>query len=400
MGMQFFMPAPVHHLVFVRDIPLPSSLPDSHRTAGDPVASGLAVLFDHFDFQAIDLQMHLLFLAHSGPNPDREQQVNSKFNPAKDAKTDGNIIVFDTIQKKPIALVPIPQVAGITIAQDLHKVYAADANDNSIYVIDERTLSFSSIQLQDNDSPDGIEYDAIDHLIFVSNPGTPPNPDKTLAIDKKNQNETIIDALTDKVITRIPLGIDGKWGDDVGHVRFDTGLHLMFVPVQQLPNPDDPNPNLFPPAGAAWLVAINPATRSVVTRIKLPDRCITPHGMAIDAEQHIAFVACVDDEPASIVRVDLQKARTINEPHWPVPLNPDILVLDHSLHILYVGCGAGLAVFSEQGRTLRWLGNYAFGVSTHTVMVNDETHEVYLPMPRLGGRPVLRIMLFNPNGQD
>lgn len=395
-AVQFVAPAPKHHLQLMRDIALPSSLPDRFRTGQNPTALGAAVLFDHFDFQAIDAQAHLLFIAHSGPNPDRERQINPNFNPATDAKTDGNIIVFDMKQQKVVALLPVPQVAGITVAQNLHKVYAADANDNTIYAIDERTFKLTVIQLQDNDSPDGIDYDAADHLLFVSNPGTPPNPDKTMAIDRKNQNETVINALTDKVVAVIPLGVDGRWGDDVGHVRFDAPLDRAFLTVQQLSDPDDPNPNLLPPINASWLVEINPTTSNIEARYKLPSGCITPHGMAIDAVQQVAFIACVD--ASSIIRMDLRTMQAFAEPFWPVPLNPDILVIDHVLHILYVGSGAGLAIFKEDNRSLQWLGNYAFGVSTHTVMVDDETHQVYLPLPRLGGRPVLRIMQYDPSG--
>src|SRR5690349_14068612 len=128
MAIQFLMPPPKHHLQLIRDIPLPSSLPDRFRTAQNPTALGAAESFDHFDFQALDEQNHLLFIAHSGPSPDREQLVNPKFNPDTDAKTDGNIIVFDMLQQKVLALLPVPQVAGITVAQDIHKVYAADAN--------------------------------------------------------------------------------------------------------------------------------------------------------------------------------------------------------------------------------------------------------------------------------
>src|ERR1051326_9003761 len=76
MAIQFVVPAQKHHLQLVRDIPLPSALPDHFRSAQNPTALGAAVLFDHFDFQALDEQAHLLFIAHSGPSPDREQQVN------------------------------------------------------------------------------------------------------------------------------------------------------------------------------------------------------------------------------------------------------------------------------------------------------------------------------------
>jgi hypothetical protein len=380
--------------VLVRDIPLPGALPDAFRTVQTPLAPGLALLFDHFDFQALDKQNHLLFIAHTGPSPDREAQVNPKFDPVKDAKTDGNLLIFDTIQQKVVALLPIPQVAGIVLAPDLHKVYAGDANDNIIYSINELTFVATPIQLQNNDSPDAMEYDQADHLIFVSNPGTPPNPDQTQVIDRKNQNETIINALTDKVVGRIPLGVDGQWGDDIGHVHYDSGLHSGFVVVQQLPNPDDPNPNLLPPPGTARLVQFNPLTRRVITRLKLPDTCFIPHGMAIDVKQHIAYIACVDADPSSIVRVDLRKMQVFPEPLWPVQLKPDIVVIDRTLQLLYVGTSAGLTLFKIDGRNLIRLGNFLMGINAHTVMVNDETHQVYIPLPRVGGRPVLRILQY------
>ncbi len=396
MAVQFTTPSLPHRLLFEKDIPLPGAFPDKFRTPQNPFAPGVAVLFDHFDFQALDPQTHLLFIAHSGPAPDREQQINPNFNPDTDAKTDGNIVVFDTIQDKVVGLLNIPQVAGIVVAPDLLKVYAADANDNIIYAIDERTFKTTSIQLQDNDSPDGLTYDQIDHLVVVSDPGTPPTPDTNI-IDRKNQNETVINALTDKVIARIPLGIDGQWGDDVGHVKFDPGLHRIFVVVQQLPNPDDPNPNLLPPPATARLVEIDPLTFQIITRLTLPDSCFTPHGLAIDTEQHIAFIACVGEDPASLLRVDLQTMKVFPEPPWPVEIKPDIIALDRSLHLVFVGCSVGLAVFQEEGRNLKWLGNYVFTLNMHTVAVNEETHEIYLPLTRVGNRPVLRIMRYNAN---
>src|SRR5438105_2544975 len=189
MGIQFTSAKLPPLLILEKDIPLPGAFPDNYRTPKHPFAPGLAVLFDHFDFQALDPQTHLLFIAHSGPTPDREQQVNPNFNPDTDAKNDGNIIVFDTAQKKIVGLLNIPQVAGVVIAPDLQKVYAADANDNIIYAIQEHSLKYSPIRLQDNDGPDAAAYDQSDHLVFVSNPGNPPTPDANI-VERKNQNET------------------------------------------------------------------------------------------------------------------------------------------------------------------------------------------------------------------
>ena len=394
-GIQFTTPPPASRLVMLRDIPLPSAFPDPARTARSPFTPGTALLFDHFDFQALDPQTHLLFIAHSGPGPDKEQLVNPHFNPDTDAKNDGNVLIFDTRQQKIVGLLNIPQVAGMVAAPDLHKVYAADSNDNIIYDIDEKTLKTTQIPLQDNDSPDGIGYDPEDHLLMVSDPGTPANPDKTNVIDRKNQNETLIDALTDKIVARVMLGVDGKWGDDVGHVRFDPQLHRIFVAVQQLPDPDSPDPNLLPPPGTSWLVAIDPLTHTVATRLKLPDFCLSPHGLGIDTATHIAFIACVDTSPASLLRVDLQKMKAIEEAPWPVETNPDMINFDLPLHLLYVSSSAGITIFKEDGRAFQWLGSYTYGVNTHSLALDEETHDIYIPLAKVGGRPILRIMHYN-----
>ena len=391
---QFTHPVLSSRLIVEQDIPLPGALPDAFRTPQNPLAPGVTALFDHFDFMAQDPQAHLLFIAHTGPSPDREQQVNPKFNPDTDAKNDGNIVVFNTQQKKVVGLLNIPQVAGIVFAPDLQKFYAADSNDSIIYAIQEKTLRYTPIELQANDGPDGLAYDQNDHLILVSNPGNPPSPDSNI-IARKNQNETIINALTDKVIGRIPLGIDGQWGDDVGHVKYDPVLRRAFVSVQQLPNPDDPNPNLLPPPGTARLVEFDPASGKVITRMKLPYDCLTPHGMAIDTGLHIAYIACVDEDPPSLIRVNLQTMQTISERPWPVALNPDIVTLDQPLHLVFVACAAGISIFQANGPTFRWLGTYTFGVNSHSIAINEQTQEIYLPLAKEGNRPVLRILRYD-----
>src|SRR5438105_1088048 len=64
-AMQFISPTLPQRLIVVKDIPLPGALPDRYRTEQNPTAPGLALLFDHFDFQALDSQTHLLFIAHT-----------------------------------------------------------------------------------------------------------------------------------------------------------------------------------------------------------------------------------------------------------------------------------------------------------------------------------------------
>jgi hypothetical protein len=371
---QIVVPPPAHHLVQVQDIPVPSALPNKFLpfvknvpTVADPLAPGVSVRFDHFDFQTLDPITGLLFIAHSGPAPDKASIVNPAFNVDKDSQVDGHVLVFDTHTNKVIGRVEIPQIAGIVAAPDLGKVYAADANDNVVYVIDEHTLQTTQIALGDNEGPDAVEYDSVDHKVFVSDPGT-PNPDN---IDLKNQNVVAIDTRTNSV-TKINIGHLPKlpaespdlvkFGYDVGHNYFDPVLHRLFVTTQQLTNQAKAVPP-DPPAGTGELVSIDPVTLKVVARLQLPTTCGIPHGMNIDSQQHIAFIVCTQVNPnvhmvQNLIRVDVQHIAVLSDPFMLLASKPDIAVIDHTMHVLFVGCAGGVSAFDISNGHIRKLGDY------------------------------------------
>src|SRR5579875_1471852 len=129
---RFTTPIPLYRLRVIQAIPLPGALPDANRTSQDPLAPGLSVRFDHFDFQALDPQTHLLFINHSGPSPDKASTVHIQVNP----QDDGNVLVFNTVEDRLVKLLRIPQTSGITIATDIHWAYISDAQDGIIYAVD------------------------------------------------------------------------------------------------------------------------------------------------------------------------------------------------------------------------------------------------------------------------
>ncbi len=413
---QIFSAPPTLRLVLVRDIALPSALGAASVGTSDPLAPGVTAPFDHFDFQAYDPQTHRLFVAHTGPNPQKLQAAHIAFDPA----TDGHIIVFDTVRQQVIGRVNIPHVTGIAVAGDLGKVYASDADDDTVYVIDEHTLASKPIPLGENESPDAISYDPADQRIFVSEPGAPANPDKSSNVDPSKQNLIVIDARSDSVLTKINIGhlpklagerapmVEGSdspaFGYDVGHNQYDSAQHRIFLTTQILPDLDSPNPNILPPPGTGELMEIDPIAAKVVQRTQLPTSCLGPHGMALDAVQEVAFIACVEVDPASniapnLARVDLRTMRVIPADAAAMRLapTPDIVVLDHTAHALLVGCKGGVSVFDERAGAFHKLGDYQMGANTHSIALDEATQYVYLPI-NIGGRPVLRIARFNPIG--
>ncbi len=389
---RFSTPIPLHRIQIVQDIPLPDALPDPHRTKQNPFAAGVAQRFDHFDFQSLDPATHLLFLVHSGPNPDKEAAI--LHNPNFDAGTDGNVVVFNTQLNKTVGLAAVPQGSGIIVAPNVGKVFVADAADGIIYIVNEKSPFniIAKVQLDPLDGPDAIEYDPVDQRIFVADPGNPANPDNANPA-LKNQNVAVIDAVTNKLITKIPLGINPPFGDDVGHIQFDPVTHHIFVVTLPLNN-QNLNVPATPPS---FLAAIDPLSLKVISRTRLPDACLAPHGVVIDVQQREAFIACVDSQ--SLARVDLQTMQAMPGPLLPLAYNPDIVRLDQTAHVLFVGCAGGISVFDESEHGLKKLGDYFLGGgSHHTLAIDEGTQLLYLPQPSVGERPILRIIKYVPKG--
>lgn len=428
---QIVVPPPAPRLVLIQDVPLPSGLGAASPGHTNPLDPGVQQNFDHFDFQAYDVATHQLFIAHSGPNPDllALEKPPVKFDP----KYDGHIIVYNTQKEMITGRVDIPQVAGVVDVPQLSKVFAADAQDNIIYDIDVHTLKDTPIELPDNEGPDAISYDPDDELIFVSDPGSPPNT-KTMNVLRSNENVAVIDAVHDKFIKLINLGkvpllpgenvIAGphapkvpvdtgnipRFGHDVGHNKYDTGLHMLFVTSTVLPDGDNTDPFLLPPSGTGEFFEIDPVTFAIVKEIDLPATCSTPHGLAIDSQQHVGFIACTDfsNPPQNLfenlVRVDLTTMKVIptNPVDAKLESGPDIVVIDPSQHLLFVGCAAGISIFDEKAGEFHKLGDVLLGKQTHTIAFDDDeqTHELLIFLPTfIGGRPVLRIARYNPNGE-
>src|SRR6185312_5922139 len=241
---QMAVPPPAQRLIIVQDIPLPGALAPANNQDLTP---GTETIFDGFDFQAYDATTHRLFINHTGPAPDDLTLDHISFDP----KSDGHVVVFDTLQDKVIARVPVPQGSGIIEAPDLRKMFVADSEDNIIFDINVDTLKIQGqIQLPDNESPDAIGYDPVDHRLFVSDPGTPIDILKSANTDRKNQNVAIIDALHDKLLSVLSMGFlplfGGEqapttqpgnvptWGHDVGHNDYDLGHD--YLTSQIVPN--------------------------------------------------------------------------------------------------------------------------------------------------------------------
>ncbi|MBA2288465.1 MAG: hypothetical protein H0W02_23560 [Ktedonobacteraceae bacterium] len=383
---QFTSPGRAPALQLVQDIPLPGALPPPGNI--DPLQPALSYRFDHFDFQSYDPRTGLLFMAHTGPNPDKVHTVDH--NVTLDPATDGNVLVFNTRLNQIVKRIEIPQASGVIIAPDLRKVYVAAGNDDLVFVINELTFQIlKKINVDTQkcsaipcEGPDAMAYDPVEHKIFVSNPGT----------DLPFQNVSAINAFTDTLITNIPLGFDKAGGDDIGHNRYDPISHRDFVIMQPLPV--DANALPQPPS---YMAVIDAIRNRFITRVRLPDSCVDPHGFTVDPQQRMGFIACISSN--RLQRVNLDTLRFFSDGDQAIVLpKPDIVVFDQTSHLILIGCQFGVSVLDERNGSLRKLGDFFVGKGSHTLVVDEATHTIYLPIANVGGRPVLRVEHYDPNG--
>jgi len=309
-----------------------ASAPLPLRTIADvPLAGGSSRL----DYESLDSRTGLLFIAHLGA---------------------GIVSVFDVKTQRIVANIPhIAGVHGVLAVPALGRVYASATDDNQVAVIDERTLRVIA-RIPGGDYPDGLAYDPVAHTVFVS--------------DEAGGTDTVIDTRTNRRVATIPLG------GEAGNTQDDPVAGRMVVDVQTRNE----------------LVTIDPRTKRVVARDALPTSCQHDHGLLIDAPRRLAFIAC--DDNAALLVFDLRAARVTAVES--VGADPDVLAFDTAAHRLYVAAESGIvAVFDERGHTVRKVAEGFVATEAHVIAVDPRTHDLYLPLQDVGGRPVLRIASFS-----
>lgn len=300
-------------LVTVADVPMP----------------GPAV---RFDYQALDPSSGRLYIAHM--NADQ-------------------LVVFDMAKRQVVAnLDGFRRVHGVAIAPELHRVYGSVTGNHAVVAVDAGTLKTLG-SAGPIDYPDGLVYAPKQNKVFVS--------------DEHGGVDAVIDAATNQLVTRIPLG------GGAGNTVYDPVSGHILVAVH----------------GLNQLVVIDPATNTILRRTSLAG-IQNPHGIALDVAEQVAFVA--GEENHTLGLVDLRTMQLLAT--YPVGDDPDVLAYDAGLKRLYVSAESGdvtVLHFDSARRRLVALGSFAMP-HAHTVAVDETTHLVYFPLENVDGHPILRIM--------
>jgi YVTN family beta-propeller protein len=282
------------------------------------------------DYESIDPERHLLFIAHLG---------------------DSAVIVFDTQEQRVIGrILGIASVHGVLALPELGRVYASATGTNEVVAIDEKTLQVTA-RVAGGVYPDGIAYAPESHKVYVS--------------DERGDTDTVIDARTNARVATIQLG------GEVGNTQYDPVSKHIFVNVQT----------------RAQLVEIDPATDQVVSRIDLPGAAGN-HGLLIEPRPHRAFIACEDNHKLLVLDLESRKVSR----SFDVGDDPDVLGYDSELGLLYVAAESGIvSIFAVQGEVQK-LADVKLGPNAHVVAADPSTHRSYYPLKNVDGRTVLRIM--------
>ncbi|HET9341959.1 MAG TPA: YncE family protein [Candidatus Eremiobacteraceae bacterium] len=299
--------------------------------AVEPAGRGFAGQTPRMDYESIDPRRHVLFVAYLGAD---------------------EVVAVDIAKNAVVGhITGLRAVHGVLAIPSLHRVYASATGTDEVATIDEGHLKVVARE-PGGEYPDGIAYDARDNEIFVS--------------DESGGAVTVIDTTAGTRRRTIDVG------GEAGNTQFDPRSRRVFTDVQARND----------------IAEIDPVSERVVGRHLLAG-CEHDHGLALDSERRLAFVAC--DENARLLVMDLDDWKELAT--FEIGDEPDVLALDPGLGRLYVASESGVvSVFQEHGKVVKPLASAFLADEAHTVAVDPTTHRVYFALENVDGKAVIRVM--------
>lgn len=138
---------------------------------------------------------------------------------------------------------------------------------------------------------------------------------------------------------------------------------------------------------------IDPATDTVLGKYSVPG-CVHNHGMAVDSEHHRAFLLCGGNRTLTVFALDTHIALA----HFPLPEGADVVKYDPGLGRAYAACSSGFIsiVQEDDADHFRKLEDFPVQKLVHSLAVDTATHRLYAPEQQEDGKPVARIVIYEP----
>ena len=255
---------------------------------------------------------------------------------------------------------------GSAISAATGQGFTDDGKNGLAIVYDLKTLKITKQIPADKDA-DAIAVDAASGHVFV--------------IEGDPASITVIDSKTATVAATIKVGEKMEYGAGDGH-------GAIFVAGEEKRD----------------LLKIDARTNAVAARWPTPN-CTSPHGLAVDAEHHRAFMGCVNK---LMVVVDTKDGKVVAE--LPIGRGNDAVAFDPKRGRVFSSNGMDGTISVYQQVTpdkYDLLDTVTTAVSGRTMDVNPETGRLYVaaaevdPPAQPGGRPrpkagTFKLMMFDP----
>jgi YVTN family beta-propeller protein len=289
-----------------------------------------------FDYLTIDEEDHYVLSAHLGP---------------------GLLYLVDTKTNQVVKVISgLPGITGLEYVSGFHKVYTSNWGEEKIGVIDLRTMSVIK-RLPTESKPNGIAYAEPFRKIYVVN---------TLG-----KAVSVVDVNTDEIVKVL------RFNSETGTPGYDAVAKKIYVTLRSTNE----------------VAEIDPSTDRVIGQYSV-EGCTFNHGMAVDAEHHRAFLLCSGTRNLTIFALDSHKTVA----HFPIPAGADVVKFDSGLGRVYAACSSGaISIVQEDSPDLfRKIEDFPVQKLVHSLAVDPATHRVYAPEQEEDGRPVARMIVYEP----
>jgi DNA-binding beta-propeller fold protein YncE len=290
-----------------------------------------------FDYLTMDDEDHYLLSAHLGP---------------------GILYVIDVRTNALVKAIPgVPGITGVEYIPGLHKAYTSDWGEEKIGIVDLRGMSVVK-RLPTAEKPNGSAYAAGFGKVYVSN--------------TNGKAVAVVDIDKDEIVKTL------QFESETGMLQYDSVAKKVFV---NLRTTDE-------------IAEIDPSTDTVIGKYPVPG-CRYNHGMAIDSEHHRAFLLCGGNRTLTVLALDTHQALA----HFSLPAGADVAKYDPGLGRAYAACSSGFIsiVQEDDAAHFRKLEEFPVQKRVHSLAVDAATHRVYAPEQEEDGKPVARIVIYEPS---
>ena len=295
---------------------------------------------ERFDYLTMDQEDHYLLSAHLGP---------------------GILNVIDVRSNTLVNSVRgVPGITDLVYVPSLRKVYTSDWGEQRIGVIDLRSMKVLK-RLPTAEKPNGSTYATPFQKVYVS--------------DTIGKAVAIVDVDRDRVVKTL------SFASETGMPEYDSVGRRVYVNLRS----------------SNQVAEIDPSTDTVVGQYPV-EGCLFNHGMAMDAEHRRAFLLCGRSRTLTVFALDTHRAIA----KLPLPAGADVVKFDPGLSRIYAACSIGvIAVYQEDDADhFRKLEDFPVQKLVHSLEVDPATHRVYAPEQQEDGRPVARIVVYEPRDSN